>query len=272
MIRVESPIQISESSRLWIGSVDELPTSFPNEGSKVPAVHWLSPAEQSRLHRYRVPQKKWQFLLSRQFARDVLDRHFGTAGVRLETAPGGRPILGGDTRAHGCSVSVSHAECLFAMVIGTEGTAVGVDLEAAERLNAAAFQSLLHHNASRDSEQTSPRHTEDQLRLEWTGREAMWKALGGPVGYTVLQMPVTASSMGLSFCGDHPGLTNTQVGLFGFQSGFPSLLQAAIPINVSSALTQSFCGCVVELKRIGSIKLGSVASLGHWNLRSFIAD
>jgi phosphopantetheinyl transferase len=274
VIRVESPIQISESCRLWIGSVAELPTSFPDGRSQVPDIHVLSLAERDRLQRYRVPQKKWQFLLSRRFARDVLDRQFGSPEVRLEMVPGGGPILRGDMSAERFSVSLSHSDCLFAMVIGAEETAVGVDIEAAEPLDAAAFHALLQPSCIEDTHQISMPEcrNSDQLRLEWTGREALWKALGGPVGYTVLQMPVVANTEGLSFCGDQFGPVNTRAGLFGFQSGIPSLSQSAMPITVSPALTQSFCGCVVELKRMGSLKLGDVAAFGRWNSRSFHPD
>jgi phosphopantetheinyl transferase len=262
VIRVESPIQISESCRLWIGSIDELPTSFPDDVLRVPDFHLLSPDEQGRLEQYRVPQKKWQFFLSRLFVKEVLTRHFGTDAVRMEALPGGQPILCGESLAERCSVSLSHSAGLFAMVIGAEGTTVGVDIEAAERLNATALHSLFQLSCSNGSDQLSDCRHADQLRLEWTGREALWKALGGPQGYTVLQMPVVANSTGLSFCGDHFGDLRALAGLFGFQSGVQTLVQSVIPINVPSALEQSFCGCVVELRRIGSHRLGNVAAPG----------
>jgi phosphopantetheinyl transferase len=271
VIRVESPVQISRSCQLWIGSVPELPTAFPEEESGTPAVHLLSLAERDRLRRYRVPQKKWQLLLSRIFASEVLSRHFGVAEVRLESLPGGQPILCGTAFAERCSVSLSHSDRLFAMAIGTEGTAVGVDIESADQQNVSVLQLLLPRSGE-DHERISEGRDANQLRMEWTGREALWKAFGGPVDYTVLQMPVVADPTGLSFCGGQSDSMKTQVGLFGFQSGIPSLSQSALPIKLSTEPDQSFCGCVVELRRMGSRKSGQVASYGCSIPVSFTAD
>jgi phosphopantetheinyl transferase len=271
VIRIESPIPISNSCRLWIGSVDELPTSFPENLSKVAAIQLLSPTEQDRLNRYRIPQKKWQFYWSRMFAGEVLNRHFGTAEVRLEAIPGGQPVLRGLGISERCSVSLSHSDCLFAMVISEEGMAVGVDIEASDRLNTTDLHSLFQHSGTNSIGQSLDSRDADQLRLEWTAREAMWKALGGPDGYTVLQMPVVANSAGLSICGDLNGDLLPLGGLWGFQSGVPTLSQCAIPIKVAATLKRSFCGCVVELRRIGSPRVEDVAGFGHWNPRSFIA-
>jgi 4'-phosphopantetheinyl transferase len=152
--------------------------------------HVLSPAEQQRADRYRIPAVRRQYILARAALRGILAGYLAADPRELHFihGPQGKPYLEG---AH-LQFNLSHSEGIALIAVAREGE-LGVDVE---RVRAFPNQRLLAERFF------CPREVATLLDLPaevfplaffhaWTRKEAFVKAHGTGIGYGVDRVEVT---------------------------------------------------------------------------------
>jgi 4'-phosphopantetheinyl transferase len=137
---------------------------------------WLSPQEEERAGRFRIPELERRYVAAHVALRlvlgKVLDQH--PSSLRFIHNPWGKPEL-----KPGPSFNMSHAEARALIAVGCEA-AIGVDIEAATHaLDAQSMEGVLAPDEKRLSQAAAP---SDLLRL-WVRKEAVLKAYGRGVSH-----------------------------------------------------------------------------------------
>jgi 4'-phosphopantetheinyl transferase len=139
--------------------------------------HLLSPDEQARAQRLRIPEKRQRFVAARTALRRVLADTTGQPAESLifGYGPQGKPYL---VNAHACYFNLAHSE--DTALIAVAGGSVGIDLEHLRPLPSMVEMAQI---AFSPQEQDALASLPDTERLSaffriWTRKEALMKARG----------------------------------------------------------------------------------------------
>lgn len=150
-----------------------------DDGELSPDRSMLSVTEWERACRYRVEEKRRQFLFTRSAGREILSAHFGIPAREIEWNASGPPEIRVGGIPLPASFSCSHSGSLSALAIGSPQLRLGVDLEQIDqplRPAALARVSLTDQERQKLAEWTAS-DQEDLLWRTWTIKEALLKSL-----------------------------------------------------------------------------------------------
>jgi hypothetical protein len=139
----------------------------------------LSDKDRERWNRYRIPQKRNQFLKSRHAIAFVLKQEFGGQHQLVwDSLADGCPVLLDSIGNHVRSVSLSHSENVFAIGLDSTTSRIGVDCEVVDRVPTDAVYRVLEDDIPDWTLNfaDSVMHRWKAAML-WTRYEAEWKAM-----------------------------------------------------------------------------------------------
>jgi 4'-phosphopantetheinyl transferase len=159
---------------LWRASLD-LPAESVEELART-----LSPDEQERAARFRIPQVRARFTAARAILRDILGRYLDCdpSAVRFGYRAHGKPfLLPGLDRDVRFNLSHSHGLALYSVCLGGE---IGIDLEQirADRELDRLAQRFFSPKEAAALQRLPPEQRTDAFYRCWTCKEAYLKARG----------------------------------------------------------------------------------------------
>lgn len=172
------PMLIS-ADRRWPADVDVWQVKMPDESiPRASICDYLDETERRRVDRYRLPEDRIRFAVTRSALRELLSRYIACApgAIHFITGSYGRPALDGYA---GLSFNVSHSGA-HALIAISSVRAVGVDIE---RVDIAVDWKALLDLVCSDEERQQIGRGPIELRPQnffrcWTAKEAILKTLG----------------------------------------------------------------------------------------------
>jgi len=168
----------SGSVHLWFYPLQE--TADPCLQNRYLAL--LSPAEITRMQRFRFDKHRWQFLLSHAFLRHVLSRYLGCPAESIAYGYNdyGKPFVDAAAGQPELCFSLSHANGLACCAVAKDGD-VGVDVECTDRQVNGADISEQYFSIAEFADMMAL--ADEQTRKErffqlWVLKEAYIKAKG----------------------------------------------------------------------------------------------
>jgi 4'-phosphopantetheinyl transferase len=161
------------------------PDGFADPDRLASVLGALTGDELARADRFRIPEGRRDYLLTRALVRDTLSRYADVppSAWRFEPGPHGRPEIAGPERALGLAFNVSHTPGLVACAVAARPVGVDVEdlgrrgsfLEIAERFFSPA--------EAEDVLGLPPERATERFFEYWTLKESLLKALGTGVSF-----------------------------------------------------------------------------------------
>ncbi len=182
MIKLHGPVPILPECNLWLGLFETPIENQPVDDDL--AASKLSPRDLARWRRFRVPEKRTQFLQSRLTVREVLREELKdqAESLQLESDETGRPRLFDRENKEVHSISLSHSGTVIAVAFARGTSALGVDVEIVEPVRTIALKKMMVPFFQQEGPNGPVAGDEPEfLRSVWTVGESLWKSLGGIV-------------------------------------------------------------------------------------------
>lgn len=248
--RIWGPFQPLPGCRLWLSENCDIADGRNTELNQIEAESLLNPRDMARWIRYRPIAKKRQFLNSRAAIRDVLAREFGplAEALHVDTLESGQPILRNKHGHDFMGISLSHSGNLNAIAFSNDQRGIGVDIEEIQSARTCDLRpSFLNHDELEWLARHGQENSRDITLAIWTMKEAIWKALGGPLDLDVTQIATRdhLSNLELSRRTDKTGNPSSSSRFFGYQVSFPSTFTNFTSVDCFACNLAGFVGCVV---------------------------
>lgn len=161
---------------LWLGGLDTLAPNFER------AFALLTPDEQSRAIKFRLPLLRDRFVAGRAALRHILAQYVGIppAKVAFDYNTHGKPRLRpGRDKGAPLAFNCSHSEDCFVCAVTLDGD-IGVDVESIKRSRPCTEIAERFFHSEEAAWLRALPHTEqaDEFYAIWTAKEAYMKALG----------------------------------------------------------------------------------------------
>lgn len=178
----------------------------------------LSPEEVQRAMRLRAPQHKQYFIAARGYLRFLLGQYLQLApeAIVLDYYPKGKPYLVGTDLEF--NLSHSHDKAVFAF---TRRHAIGVDIEKIEpQYDAAVVKRFFSVEEQAALAQMSPTQAVTAFYAVWSRKEALIKALGEGLAFSLLNISVPVTQPVLERHLPFNGTQDWHLQSFDVDSGF----------------------------------------------------